>query len=158
MVEAGSPVYLLTLGGLLKMVQICCAAPSLVLLASAAFNHTSSEFEMEHGDVSLTMTVFAFATSACIITVTILNGSAELPQMQLYRMNYAIGALALAINTVLFYVRSSSSEPAPRMHEEDAWTIPFGLCVANTVAHALNYVYAVLIRKPATTFQGSRGE
>ncbi|KAL1442697.1 hypothetical protein MTO96_030670 [Rhipicephalus appendiculatus] len=165
---AGSPVYLLTFGGLLKMVQIGCAIPSLVLITSLSFNHDTGEFEMEHTDVSLTMTIFAFATSATIIAVTILNGSVDVPSMQMYRMNYAIGTLALAVNTVLFYVRfanasSTSAGPGTTGHEpkpspptdepiatveSEDMSIPFFLCLANTVAYGLNYFYALMMRAP----------
>ncbi|KAH7985048.1 hypothetical protein HPB49_026630 [Dermacentor silvarum] len=152
MSAAGSPVYLLTFGGLLKMVQIGCAIPSLMIVTSLAFNHNTGEFEMEHTDVSLTMTIFAFAMSAAIITVTILNGSVDVPHMQMYRMNYAIGTLALAVNTVLFYVRftnasSAVATPGTTVHgpnsspesdglmaivEAEDMSVPFYLCLANT--------------------------
>ncbi|KAH6925067.1 hypothetical protein HPB50_000289 [Hyalomma asiaticum] len=160
---------LLTFGGLLKMVQISCSIPSLVLVTWLSFNHNTGEFEMEHTDVSLTMTIFAFATSAAIITVTILNGSVDVPHMQMYRMNYAIGTLALAVNTVLFYVRftnasTSATTPCQTEHEPDSspssdilvtnvehedMSIPFDLCVANTVAYGPNYLYAFMLRAPA---------
>ncbi|KAK8772469.1 hypothetical protein V5799_024287 [Amblyomma americanum] len=169
MSEAGSPVYLLTFGGLLKMVEIGCAIPSLVLLTSLSFNETTGEFEMEHGDVSLTMTIFAFATSAGVMAVTILNGSTDVPQMQMYRMNYAIGTLALAINTVLYYVRfMNTPTPAPAqamgsdaavlavpgekpvaMSHADEMVVPLGLCFANTVAYGLDYIYSLMIRRSA---------
>ncbi|KAL3238974.1 hypothetical protein MRX96_021748 [Rhipicephalus microplus] len=136
MVVAGSPVYLLTFGGLLKMVQIGCAIPALVLVTSLSFNHETGEFEMEHTDM--------------------------------YRMNYAIGTLALAVNTGLFYVRfasarSTSAAPGTTEHgpkptppnneiiatvESEDMSIPFYLCIANTVAYGVNYFYAIMMPAP----------
>ncbi|KAH7972978.1 hypothetical protein HPB52_019906 [Rhipicephalus sanguineus] len=103
------PFYLLTLGGLLKMMEITFAVPSLVLLSSLSFNDMSGLFEMQHGDVSLTMTIFAFATSAAILLLTIVSGSDDVPHTRFYRINYAIGTLLLALNTFMFYGRHSSA-------------------------------------------------
>ncbi|KAL1480606.1 hypothetical protein MTO96_050889 [Rhipicephalus appendiculatus] len=156
----GSPFYLLSLCGLLKMMEITFAVPSLVLLSSLSFNDMSGLFEMQHGDVSLTMTIFAFATSAAILLLTILNGSDDVPHTRFYRINYAIGTLLLALNTIMFYGRYTSPAVSKPVVCPPGGTSPaaitgkelkdpayvFYLCVANTIAYAINFFYALTIQ------------
>ncbi|KAH6927138.1 hypothetical protein HPB50_027454 [Hyalomma asiaticum] len=159
---SGTPLYLLTPGGLLKMVEISFAVPSLVLLSSLSFNDMSGQFEMQHGDLSLTMTIFAFATSSAILLMTIVNGSDDLPQMQLYRINYAVGTLLLSLNTFMFYVRyTTAASVSNSLVSADGCITPaaitgkelrnpsyaFYLCVGNTMAYALNLLYALRAQK-----------
>ncbi|KAL1474745.1 hypothetical protein MTO96_037757 [Rhipicephalus appendiculatus] len=87
----GYPFYFLSHGGLLKMMEITFAAPSLVLPSSLSFNDMST-----------------------FLLLTIVNGSDDVPHTGFYLINYAIGTLLLALNSFTFYGRYSS--PAASKH------------------------------------------
>lgn len=127
---------------LLKMMELFCALPSLFLLATLTFNEKLRVFEMDHGDVSLTMTIFAFATSTGIFTVSVINGTKGITQTQLYRMNYAIGSLSLAVNTIAYAVRVWD-----KMGPSSAYNAPLYLCIANSVIHLVDYLLTLAVPK-----------
>lgn len=137
--------YLFSCGGLLKIVQLTCSLTTLYQIATLTFDRKHQVFRMEQGDLSVTVTVFAFATSSCILTISILNGSSDVPETQLYRMNYAIGALVLSVNTGFYAARVWDM-----LLSSPKQGVAVYLCAANAVAHLINYMYAVRARTRAS--------